>query len=111
MQGILAPLLRTAVRKYLRDRFQDRFSSDDYERLAKEFLAETTSDEFSELRRADSEQRRDLIRTISLRIQSRFRKNGTKEEKALMRAFAKARSETSTRSGRGKGRRKAAKRS
>ena len=96
MEGMLAMLLKGAVKKYLKDRFGDRFDSDEIELLAGEFKQETTSEEFSSLRSADSEERRDLIRAISKRIQAKVQKSGRKEEKELMKRFMKAREETST---------------
>jgi len=96
MEGMMAMLLKGAVKKYLKDRFGDRFTSDEFEILAQEFKQETTSEEFSALRSADSEERRELIRIISKRIQAKIQKTGAKEDKELMKRFMKAREETST---------------
>ena len=96
MEGMMAMLLKGAVKKYLEHRFGDRFDRDEFEILAEEFKRETTGEEFSSLRSADSDERRDLIRTISTRIQAKVQKTGTKEEKELMKRFMKAREETST---------------
>ena len=97
MEGMMGMLLKGAVKKYLKDRFGDRFTSDEFEILAEEFKIETTSDEFSTLRSADGDERRDLIRSISKRIQARIRKTGTKEDNEMMKRFMKAREETTTR--------------
>ncbi len=96
MEGLLAPLLKVAVKKYLKDRLGERFSEEEYEILAEEFKKETTGKEFSILRRSDGEERRELVRSIARRIVTRVKKTGTKEEKAMMRRFTKARQETST---------------
>jgi hypothetical protein len=96
MEGMMGMLLKGAVKKYLKDRFGNRFTRDEFEVLAEEFKQETTGDEFSALRSADSEERRELIRTIAKRIQARVQKTGSKENKELMKRFMKAREETST---------------
>ena len=96
MEGMMGMLLKGAVKRYLKDRFGDRFTGDEFELLADEFKRETTGEEFSALRGADGEERRGLIRTISKRIQAHVQKTGAKEEKELMKRFMKAREETST---------------
>ncbi len=106
MEGMLGMLLKGAVKKYLKDRFGDRFTRDEFEILAEEFKLETSGEEFSALRGADAEERRELIRTISMRIQANIQKTGTKEDKALMKRFMKAREETSTSRGPAAGKRK-----
>jgi 2,3-bisphosphoglycerate-independent phosphoglycerate mutase len=103
MEGLLAPLLKAVVKKYLKDRLGKRFTTEEYETLAEEFKKETTNEEFSDLRRSDGEERRELVRSIARRIEARVKKTGTKEEKAYMRKFAKARRETSTTAKRTKG--------
>jgi hypothetical protein len=99
MEGLLAPLLKAAVKKYLKDRLGERFSEQEYATLAEEFKRETTNEEFSILRRSDGEERQELVRSIARRIETRVKKSGTKEAKAMMRRFAKARGETSTTTG------------
>jgi hypothetical protein len=99
MEGLLAPILKVAVKKYLKDRLGERFSAQEYEILAEEFKRETTGEEFSILRRSDGEERRGLVRSIAHRIEARVKKTGTREEKAMMRRFSKARRETSTTAG------------
>jgi hypothetical protein len=96
MEGMMAALLKTAVKKYLRDRYEDRFDGDEYELLANEFKHETTNEEFTALRKSSGDERREVIRAIALRIQARVRKEGTKEEKDLMKRFMKAREETTS---------------
>jgi len=109
MEGLMAMLLKGAVKKYLKDRFGDRFTSGEFEMLAEEFKLETSSGEFSDLRGADAEERRELIRTISMRIQANIQKTGTKEDKELMKRFMKAREETSTRRSPAAGKKKSGK--
>ncbi|MDP3938534.1 MAG: hypothetical protein Q8R92_10410 [Deltaproteobacteria bacterium] len=96
MQGLMAPLLKTAIKAYLKGRFGDRFGSEEYDRLAEEFKVETTNEEFSALRKLDGDERRDLVRAIGERIQARVKKTGTKEDKALVKRFMTARAKTST---------------
>ncbi len=96
MQGVMAILLKKAVRSYLKDRFEDRFDDEEYELLAEEFKRETTPEEFTALRKSDGDERREIIREISSRIQARVNKSGGKEEKDLMKRFMRARKETST---------------
>ncbi len=96
MEGMMAMLLKGAVKKYLEHRFGDRFDSHEFEVLAEEFKQETTGEEFSSLRSADSDERRELIRTVSKRIQAKVQKSGTREEKELMKRFMRAREDTST---------------
>jgi len=96
MQGIMAVLLKKAVKSYLEDRLRDRFEAGEYEVLAEEFKRETTPEEFTALRKSDGDERRELIRTIASRIQTRVNRSGNKDEKDLMKRFMKARKETST---------------
>jgi hypothetical protein len=96
MKGVMAILLKKAVRSYLENRFKDRFDDEEYELLAEEFKSETTSEEFTALRKSDGDERSNIIRGISSRIQARVSKSGSKEDKDLMKRFMKAREETST---------------
>ena len=102
MDGLMAPLLKTAIRAYLKDRFGDRFRGEEYERLAEEFTAEATRDEFSALRKLKGDERREVIRKIAGRIQARIKKSGSKKDKDMMKQFMKARTRTTT-SGTAKG--------
>lgn len=106
MKGLMAPLLKTALKAYLKDRFGDRFESDEYEVLAEEFKIETTNEEFSALRSLEGDERRDLVRSIAKRIQARVKKTGTKEDQELMKRFMKARAETSASGGPSRGRKR-----
>ncbi len=106
MRGLMAPLLKTAIKAYLKDRFGDRFGSEDYDRLAEEFKVETTNEEFSALRKLDGDERRDLVRAIAERIQMRVKKTGTKEEKAMFKRFMNARAKTPTSAKPAKGRKR-----
>lgn len=95
MKGLMAPLLKTAIKAYLKDRFGDRFESEEYELLAEEFKVETTNDEFASLRKLDGDERRELVRSIASRIQARVKKTGSREDQDLMKRFMRARQQTS----------------
>ena len=94
MDGLMAPLLRTGIRAYLKDRFGDKFRGDEYERLAEEFTAETTSDEFLALRKLNGDERRALIRKIAGRIQARIKKSGSRKDKDMLKRIIRVRAET-----------------
>ncbi|MFQ5457432.1 MAG: hypothetical protein ACE5FC_03105 [Myxococcota bacterium] len=95
MDGLMAPILRTGIKAYLKDRFGARFTGEDYDRLADEFTKETSREEFSALRKLEGDDRRALIREIADRIRARIRKSGSKQDKEMMKRFMKARAETS----------------
>ncbi len=94
MDGLMAPLLRTGIRAYLKNRFGDKFRGNEYERLAEEFTAEATRDEFFALRKLKGDERREVIRKIARRIQRRIKKSGSKKDKDMLKRFMKIRAET-----------------
>lgn len=95
MDGLMAPLLKTGIRAYLKNRFGDKFRGNECERLAEEFTAEATIDEFFTLRKLKGAERRELIRKIAGRIQVRIKKSGSKKDKEMLKRFVKMRAATS----------------